>query len=67
MQWVKNLKNLWYMVRGNGGMKIIPAHKKYQERVAAVSTMDKEQAESFVTRIRMRTKHMMENYTNSME
>jgi hypothetical protein len=54
MKWIAKL---YYMMRANG-RKIIPAHRKYHERIA-VNSMDKEQAESYVTRARMRSRLLM--------
>jgi hypothetical protein len=56
-QWIAKL---YHMARGKG-MRVIPAARiarKYHERIA-VNSMDKEQAESYVTRTRMRSRLLM--------
>jgi hypothetical protein len=57
MSTTKWIAKLYHMVRANG-RKIIPAERKYHERIV-VNSMDKEQAESYVTRTRMRSRLLM--------
>ncbi len=59
------IAKLYYMVRANG-RKIIPAGRKYHERIA-VNSLDPALAEAFVTRRRMHSRELTEQRAQEIE
>jgi hypothetical protein len=53
----KWIAKLYYMVRANG-RKIIPAHRKYHERIA-VNSLDPDAAEAHISSTRMNSIRLM--------